>query len=160
MNKTTWLAVSLLGALISADIHLHLRDVPEPEILATSTVKQVDERPKLNHQQEVWLHTLEWCESRGKASAINPEDRDGTPSYGAYQFKPSTLFYFSQKYGLELDGDAMVDWRFDTVATNSPIMDYKFQRSVVEQMVLHSDEIDWNQQFPDCVKKFGRPPKA
>lgn len=98
--------------------------------------------PTLSHQQEVWLHALEWCESRGDASAINPRDNDGTPSYGAYQFKPSTLDYYAAMYGVP----------------TTTLMDYETQRAVAEQMVLHRDEIRWTQQFPACVRRLGPPP--
>lgn len=101
------------------------------------------EKPRLTHQQETWIAALEWCESSGDNSAINPEDLDGTPSYGAFQFKPSTLDYYAGKYG---------------VATTT-LMDYATQRKVVEQMVLHASEINWGVQFPWCFKKLGRPPK-
>lgn len=111
---------------------------PQGEILATSTVQ----KPTLSHQQQVWLGALEWCESRGKHDAINPEDRDGTPSYGSFQFKPSTLDYYAKKYG---------------IATTT-VMDYKVQRAVIEAMVLDGKNINWSQQFPDCVKKNGKPP--
>ena len=97
----------------------------------------------LTHQQEIWIAALEWCESRGNPDAINPKDLDGTPSFGAFQFKPSTLDMFAKKY---------------KVATTT-VMDYAVQRKVVEQMVLHRDEIKWEKQFPWCVKKLGRPPK-
>lgn len=98
--------------------------------------------PTISHAQEVWINVLEWCESRGYPDAINEEDLDGTPSYGAFQFKPSTLDYYAEMYG---------------VATTT-LMDYETQKAVVTQMVLHRDEINWNQQFPWCVKKFGPPP--
>ena len=100
-------------------------------------------QPTLTHQQKVWMYALEWCESNGINSAINPNDLDNTPSYGAFQFKPSTLDFFAKKYG---------------VATTT-VMDYEVQRKVVEQMVLHRDEIKWQNQFPWCVKKLGRPPR-
>lgn len=96
----------------------------------------------LTHQQDVWVSALEWCESQGNSDAVNPKDLDGTPSYGSFQFKPSTLEMFAKKYG---------------VATTT-LMDYETQRKVVEQMVLHRDEIKWEKQFPWCVKKLGRPP--
>jgi len=98
--------------------------------------------PQLTHRQEVWLNVLEWCESRGNPNAINEIDRDGTASYGAFQFKPTTLDYFADKYGI----------------TTTTLMDYATQKAVVTQMILHRDDINWHQQFPDCVKKFGVPP--
>lgn len=99
--------------------------------------------PQTSHRQETWIAALEWCESRGDNSAINPKDLDGTPSYGAFQFKPSTLDYYAGMYG---------------VATTT-LMDYDTQLAVVRQMVLHRDEIRWDRQFPWCVKKLGLPPK-
>ena len=109
----------------------------------TTVVEASTPERKLTHAQEVWLGALEWCESNGNIAAINPDDLDHTPSWGAFQFKPSTLDYYAAKYG---------------VATTT-LMDYKTQRAVVEQMVLHRDEIKWTQQFPWCVKKLGLPPK-
>ena len=103
----------------------------------------VEKEPQLTHPQEVWMHVLEWCESRGYNEAVNPKDNDGTPSYGAFQFKPSTLDYYAEKYG---------------VATTT-LMDYQTQKAVVTQMILHRDDINWDQQFPACVKKHGWPPR-
>lgn len=116
---------------------------PVGEITATSTEKEIPKK-ELTHQQMVWSYAIEWCESRGKISAVNPKDRDGTPSYGAYQFKPETLVYYSDMFAIER-------------ATST--MDYSTQRSVFEEMIRHADEVNWSQQFPDCVKKFGPPPR-
>lgn len=102
--------------------------------------------PTLSHEQIVWSYALEWCESHGQAGAINPKDRDGTPSYGAFQFKPSTFVYYADMFG---------------VATSSGYMDYESQRKVLEAMLLNEKKIDWDQQFPDCVKHHvGQPPPA
>lgn len=115
-----------------------------PEMTKVTYVAEVKELlvPKLSHAQEIWKSALEFCESRGNPNAINKEDLDGTPSYGAFQFKPSTLDLFAKKYG---------------IATTT-IMDYKVQNAVVIQMILHRNEINWSQQFPWCVKKLGYPP--
>lgn len=103
------------------------------------------EMPTLTHAQQVWKGALEWCESRGKTGAINPKDRDGTPSFGGFQFKPSTLQYYAEKYN---------------VPTATSTMDYATQSAVVDQMILHRAEIDWSWQFPDCVKRLGYPPRG
>ena len=92
-------------------------------------------------QQEIWLSALEWCESNGKHTAINPKDLDGTPSYGAYQFKPSTFDLFSKKYNVQ-----------------GELMDRDTQRLIVSQMI-NDNTVRWEQQFPACTKKLGRPPK-
>lgn len=100
------------------------------------------ELPKLSHQQDTWKRALEWCESSGYTDAVNKEDLDGTPSFGSWQFKPSTLDYFAKKY---------------SIATTT-VMDREVQDVVLTQMILHRNEIDWNKQFPWCVKKLGLPP--
>lgn len=109
---------------------------PQGEVLATSTEKQ------LTHQQEIWMAMLEWCESRGKPTAINPKDSDGQPSYGAFQFRQATLDYYAERYG---------------IATTT-IMDYDVQKKVIRAMILDQEHINWRQQFPLCVKKNGPPP--
>jgi hypothetical protein len=106
------------------------------------------EAPKLTQQQEVWLSALQWCESRGRDDAINPKDRDGTASYGAFQFKPSTYAYFAKRYGL---------------ASTTDYMNAVQQREIVSRMLLDksiSDSQLRNQQFPDCIQhKVGLPPR-
>lgn len=119
------------------------------EIAATST------EPVLTHAQEVWISALEWCESRGKPSAVNAVDRDGTPSYYSFQFKPDTFLYFGIKYGILLPDETT-----ETEAFKNAFASHMMQRSVVEQMVLHYDEIEWTNQFPDCIiRKIGMPPR-
>jgi hypothetical protein len=103
-------------------------------------------KPKITHAQEVWIHALEWCESNGKPTAVNPMDADGTPSYGAFQFKPSTFWHFANRYDVGI-----------TVVSDSHL-DRDNQYEVVAAMVAHRDEIEWHNQFPGCVKKLGLPP--
>lgn len=102
----------------------------------------------LQQRQEVWITALQWCESRGKDEAVNPKDRDGTPSYGAFQFKPSTFYNLSARYGL---------------STSTDYMDSKQQREIVRRMLadksMTNDEMK-NRQFPDCIQhKVGLPPR-
>lgn len=93
--------------------------------------------------QTRWLEDLVRCESRGDPAAVNPKDRDGTPSYGLLQFKPSTFEQFSKAYGIEGD-----------------LMDPAAQRAIVLRM-MRDPSVRWGIQFPDCVKKFiGPPPGA
>lgn len=106
---------------------------------------------KLTHKQEVWLYALEWCESRGDLTAINPKDKDGTPSYYSFQFKPSTLKYYGQMYGL-------IEEEISNKVLMEKLKSYELQKSIVTEMILDPG-IKWRQQFPDCVKKLGLPPK-
>jgi hypothetical protein len=138
--KTATIVVVFTAALLLASAKVASQE--RAPGMATSTPDEVPPIPTLTHSQEVWMNVLEWCESRGNPNAINPNDRDNTPSYGAFQFKPSTLDYYAEMYG---------------VATTTT-MDYEVQKAVVTQMILHRNEINWSQQFPDCVKKFGTPP--
>jgi hypothetical protein len=95
------------------------------------------------HAQETWIRALEWCESNGRAEAINPNDLDNTPSYGAFQFKPETFVGFNKKYGL-----------------TGELMDREAQYRIVVRMVLDPDRIAFDKQFPDCTRRLGFPPKS
>jgi len=125
------LFLGLILAILAAVIPQEAESVPEPA-------------PILTHAQMVWSYALEWCESRGNPEEVNPKDLDNTPSYGGYQFKPGTLGYYANLYG---------------VPQATTTMDYDTQRAVIEQMIAHSSEIDWEQQFPGCTRKLGYPPK-
>ena len=103
------------------------------------------------HQQEIWVSVLEWCESKGNNTAINPLDRDGTPSYYAFQFKPSTFKGYGIKYGLLREDLEPEDYlNFLSV--------YAYQREIVNRM-LNDPDVNWHQEFPQCVLIHGLPPK-
>lgn len=99
------------------------------------------EAQTLTHEQQAWLGSLEWCESRGNPKAINPKDRDNTPSYGILQFKPTTFALFAKLYG---------------TGSTTDFMNPTEQEAIVKQMILRG--VNWAQQFPDCTKKLGTPP--
>ena len=107
---------------------------------------------ELLHRQETWISALEWCESRGKNAALNPKDRDGTPSYSNFQWKPSTILEFAKKYhliGVSITIDQVPDL----------LKDYNLQRETIRHMIADPG-VNWYQQFPDCIKlKVGLPPK-
>lgn len=128
------------------------------ETYVAAEVEKVEVKKTVTHAQEVWINTLEWCESRGKPSAINKIDRDGTPSYGSFQFKPSTFFYYGEKYGVVKWMSTGESDEQDQKEMMAMVMDYEYQKAIVQEMVMHSKEIKWSQQFPDCVKKNGVPP--
>lgn len=111
------------------------------EQMATSSAQKV---PQVDARQAVWIDALEWCESNGVVTAINPKDSDNTPSYGAFQFKPDTYAAYAKKIGL---------------ASTTDYMNPVGQRLIVEAMVL-STTTQWLHQFPDCVANHvGFPPK-
>ena len=114
-------------------------------------VSQETPAKEITHQQDLWIGRLEWCESSGDNEAINKIDLDGTPSYYAFQFKPSTFKYYAIKYKIlsdDLEDEDYFNW----------MGDYEKQRKVVEKMV-NDPGIDWYQQFPDCTRRLGLPPK-
>lgn len=123
-----------------------IEPLPVIELIEIEPIK-----PMLTHEQEVWLYALEWCESRGVKTAINPEDKDGTPSYYSFQFKPATFLNYGLKYGV-------------IPATTSPaelselLKSYDHQREIVSNMI-HDKSVNWHQQFPACVRKNGLPPR-
>ena len=109
------------------------------------------EEPIITHAQDVWISALEWCESRGNITAINPKDKDNTPSYYSFQFKPSTFRLYGEQYSIVEKGKS--DKQIMEL-----LKDQVLQRKIVENMVNDKGVI-WKQQFPDCVKKLGIPPK-
>lgn len=156
MALTVALAVAgaILGALLA---YPHTTASKEEDTAAAA--------PTLTHAQEVWKGALEWCESRGNVNAINPKDRDNTPSYGPFQFKPSTLVMFGVKYGVlhmpPKDGPQLYQLSDGSIGGETDlVMDYPIQDAVLTEMILHRSDINWANQFPDCVKRLGYPPRA
>lgn len=120
--------------------------------IATTTAATSSVEADYEHRRETWLSALEWCESRGDNTAVNWHDRDGTPSYFAYQFKPSTFEVYAKKYNL-----------IPTTTTPAEAFllmhQYELTRAVVRDMT-DDPSVNWLQQFPDCVKRVvGFPPK-
>ena len=108
--------------------------------------------PEYDHKRETWISALEWCESNGNNNAINEKDLDGTASYFAFQFKPSTFKHFAIKYGL-LPANLEYEDYFNWMSV------YEKQREIVRRMI-DDPEVKWSQQFPACTKKIGLPPKG
>lgn len=110
----------------------------EPEAEAPKPIAKI---VTASESREEWLAKLIQCESHGNPEAINPKDRDGTPSYGLLQFKPSTFEMFSKAYKIE-----------------GELMDPEAQKAIVRRM-MDDKSVVWENQFPACVRKLGRPPQ-
>ena len=101
-----------------------------------------DALKSLTYNQNVWIRQLISCESGGNPGAVNPKDKDGTPSYGLLEFKPATFYSFAKEYKI--------------VATD--FMNANQQIQIVAKMITDHENINWFQQFPACVAKYGQPP--
>lgn len=125
------------------EVTLQIPEVIAAVTTATTTEKEIPKKPapQKPSSQEAWLLKLILCESSGNPGAINPIDRDGTPSYGLLQFKPSTFELFSKAYGIE-----------------GELMDPEAQKAIVRRM-MRDPSVKWENQFPACVRKLGRPPQ-
>lgn len=134
MKKTTLLLVVAV-ALIAAAL-LWTRPAQSQQIPASAPT------PSLDSRQQAWLGALEWCESRAEPGAINPKDKDNTPSYGILQFKPGTFASYAKLYGL---------------GSTTDYMNPAEQEAIVTQMILRGG-IDWHWQFPSCSRLLGLPP--
>lgn len=108
----------------------------------TATTTPAVVTPTLSPAQIIWFAHLMQCESGIRKTAVNPVDRDGTASIGLLQFKQGTFDYYTKQYGILGD-----------------ILDGTSQVSIVQYWILHPGTVDWTWQFPDCVKKYGAPPK-
>lgn len=151
-----FLLVALAAMLIGIPIFLEDRipDVDPNSQLAIAAPLEIIEvparRPKLSAAANEWIDSLQWCESRDDPTQINEVDRDGTPSYYAFQFKPGTFRLFGEAYGViekDLPEGEIMELMKDT----------DIQRAIVGFMVL-DPTTNWEQQFPDCVRRLGRPP--
>ena len=141
---------AIIGAasiVIATAVFTKTRDHVPP----VNTAVEEHKDASLEHRREVYIHALEWCESRGYNNAINEMDRDGTASYYNFQWKPSTFKYYSVKYKVlsaDLEEADYFNW----------MGDYEMQHSILKKM-LDDPKVVWQNEFPDCVnKKVGRPP--
>lgn len=152
MKYIILLTAVALSIFTAAKLHLISKD--NVVVKAETVIVEEPKRYVPTHAQTVWLHALEWCESRGKESSINPEDRDGTPSYYSFQFKPSTFKSYALKYGLLESSDLNTDAKVMKEMSN-----YNTQKAIVTEM-LNDPKVKWNNEFPDCTKrKIGLPPR-
>jgi hypothetical protein len=110
-----------------------------------------EEWAKLTHKQFVWMMSLEWCESKGSGAAINPKDRDGTPSYYWDQFKPETFRGYGEKYGLIEKGKTIEE-------IHVLMKSYLLTEQIMVNMISDPD-VKWSHEFPACTAKLGNPPK-
>lgn len=149
---------------------------PLPEIEILEVQKRIPEVPPVKHpfrpdltkaafelvklQRQIgatttpdtWILALEWCESNGDNTAINEVDLDGTASYYAFQFKPSTFRHYGEKYGVIERGLS------DQELMNELAL-FENSEATVRGMMTDPSVI-WENQFPDCVRKhIGKPPE-
>ena len=87
------------------------------------------------------------CESGNNQLAINPVDKDGTPSCGRFQFKRLTWKYYIIKYNL-------FGWQnWEAEDFENALWSGDVQKIVVEKMFVDPDvNLLW--EFPDCSKKL------
>jgi len=141
MTKMQYLIVLSISYSILLAVAWSVGDTPKGENLTATSTIVVEEKEVLQTEaREAWLVLLIECESSGNPNAINEIDRDGTPSYGLLQFKPSTFEMFSKAYGVE-----------------GELMDPEAQKRIVRKM-MDDPSVRWETQFPDCVRKRGQPP--
>ena len=149
MEKMKTKLKKFIGIVLIGVVWLILLENIFADVSKETYVKKEEPKELTTHAQKVWISALEWCESRGKSQAINPKDRDGTPSYGGFQFKPSTFEMYRERYGIEMPIVKKEQWSF---------MHYDTQRKIIEHMI-NDKKVKWENEFPDCVKKkVGRPP--
>lgn len=109
-------------------------------------------RPGLSRPKELWLASLEYCESQGR-SDLRIIDTNGYYSYGAFQFQMGTFIGFGKQYGV-LDKDMTYE-EARGVNKDGPIYDQQIQKEIVVHMV--EDGLDYH--WYNCTKKFGHYPQ-
>ncbi len=117
----------------------------------TLVVEVEDIRVELSHRKETWISALEWCESSAQMDVINPKDKDGTPSYYSFQFKPDTFKMYGERYGL-------IKKNLSHEEIMEKMKDYNLSKNTMRKMV-EDPRVKWEKEFPDCIlRKIGRPP--
>lgn len=132
-------AFSGLGAIVA----ILFAAIPQ---LTTAPKATIEYSPEPPYSQQKFLDALIRCESGGNPNAINPKDRDGTPSLGVLQFKPSTLYYFAHvKYKIlpDIEEEEIMNLIFDP----------DLQIRVAKLMIL-DPQVDLSRQFPDCYRRY------
>lgn len=119
----------------------------EPQIIQTETFL-----PAITKEQDLWLAKLRNCESGDNPLAINKVDKNGRSSKGLYQFQNKTWRSYIEKYDLW-------NWQeWEEADFENAIWDGWYQEVVIRKM-LNDKEVIFKQEFPDCVKRLGLPPK-
>ena len=157
--KQTLIAVILIASMWSANNIIEIAKSIDiiPRIGTAMAQVQSDwdqiqaEFATLNHRQRVWLGVLEWCESTAIGTKVNKVDKDGTPSYYWYQFKPETFRAYGEKYELITKGKSILEIK-------ELMKDYVLTIKIMVRMVQDPD-VQWTHEFPGCVAKYGPPPK-
>lgn len=144
MTRTLTTGAVLATAAVALLIFLY------PALAKSGRTEAVEvQSDPLSHEQRAWIGALNWCESRGVDAAVNKVDRDGTPSYGRFQFKPGTFAAYAKQY--------------DIATTTKGVMDGDVQQQILEHMVLDASitPAEWSKSlFPDCIQRhIGLPPK-
>lgn len=150
--RTTITVVAVV--VLCAAIFMKLTELESPvNIDPWMAVEMPSEKsdPSLDHRRDVYIHALEWCESRGYNTAINEKDKDGTASYYNFQWKPSTFKGYAIKYRVLPKGLEDSDY-FNWMA------DYDMQHAMLQKMVRDKDVV-WSNEFPACTRMLGMPPK-
>ena len=97
------------------------------------------------HSKQDFIDFLIQCESGGNDKAINPRDRDGSPSWGLLQFKPDTLYKYVKRYSILPS--------IESQEIMNVIFDGELQVRVLKEM-LEDPAVDWYREFPDCYRRW------
>lgn len=136
--------LAVLFALMLHPVHAGSESMITTPLVVLAKTEEVILTPA----QTTWKAALRKCESGTDDTQINKQDRDGTWSYGRYQFKPSTFAYFAKRYDLPSTTDYMNGDAQDEIVSNM-IVD---KRITIHELRTY--------QFPDCIQhKIGNLPR-
>lgn len=141
------LAIGLIF-FIKLERHLTLAKSEAENILSEKQITWKEELNNYPPKLAIVLADLAFCESGFNEKALNPNDLDNTPSYGLFQFKPSTLYFYALKYQVLSD--------IEQAEIQNVIYDGSIQLKTVAKMIENRGhkESFWLQQFPGCYKKY------
>ena len=100
-----------------------------------SVIAQEVQKPYMSHIQEVWLHTLEFCESRGMEN-LKFLDSNDRYSYGILQFQMESFLREGKKYNI-------LDKNITKEEAQKEIYNVGLQEQIANQMLLNGGESNW-----------------
>ena len=99
-------------------------------------------------QYDIWIDKLVICESSGKETAVNWNDK-GSPSYGLLQYKVGTFVFYAKRYNLFPYAETNEYFNF--------IYDGDIQRMLAKKM-LQEDFDNWR-HWTNCWLLMNLPEK-
>lgn len=154
MQKIIWICIGV-ACVVTLSLYVQVDTAVQERNKSVLVTVHAPQKKwyKPTHAQRTWISALEWCESAGKPTSINPNDSDGKPSYYSFQFRPDTFKMYALRYGLFTKEELSTQEKVFTA-----MKEHSNQYRIVSEMI-NDNRVRWKNEFPLCMKKIGLPPR-